>query len=94
MARSKYHEAKERKRLRAEAEREKDMIYNVLFQHIDWRHGDPPENRYFPKIRVHSDPDKNPPELQRAIDEFQRTHGVLDWREIAAGHTKEEYWYG
>ena len=94
MPRSKYQEAKERRRLRAEAEHEKDMIYNVLFQRKEWKYGDPKEARYFPEIRAITNPDKNPQELQRIIEEFQRTHNASDWREVASGHTTSGYWYG
>lgn len=94
MARSKYQEAKERRRLRAETEREKDMIYSVHFQRKDWKHGDPPENRYFPEIPAQSNPDKNPQELQQVIEEFQRIHGVSDWHEISGGHKTTGCWYG
>lgn len=91
---SKYQQAKERARLRNEVEREKDMIYHVLFQRKDWKHGDPVEERYFPKVPAFRNPDKDSEALQSAIDRFQREHGVSDWREIASFHITEGYWYG
>ena len=94
MPRSKYQEAKERRRLRAAAEHEKDMVYYVLFQRKDWNYGDPQENRYYDKVPAHSNPDKNPQALQLAIEDFQRREKVSDWREIASGHTTGGYWYG
>lgn len=94
MPRSKYQEAKERKRLRAEAEREKDMIYHVLFQRKDWEHGDPAENRYYPAVPAHDNPDKNPKALRQAIEDFQSSYGVSDWKEITDGYKASGYWYG
>lgn len=94
MPRSKYQEAKERRRLRAAAEHEKDMVYYVLFQRKEWKQGDPESTRYFPRVDVPLDASRHPEMIQHAIQQFQLTHKVSDWREVASGYTPGGHWYG
>jgi hypothetical protein len=91
---SKYQQAKVRRRLRAQAEEERDTVHEVLFVRAGWKEGDAPDKKHFPKIPVVRDPKKYPHYLQQAIEEFQKTHDVADWRQIASRYEFRSYWYG
>ena len=90
---SRYHQNKEQKRLAAEASREKDTIYYVLFQKKTWTHGSPSADRYFEKITVLRNPETCAEALNDAIAKFQQKYGVSDWREIASEYTFDSLWY-
>jgi hypothetical protein len=95
MPKNRYQEAKDRRRVRAEIEREKDMIYYVLFQRKSWSQEDPEHERYFDKVPCFGgDPEKKPDVLQRAIEHFQTNHHVSDWRDIAATYKAGGHWNG
>lgn len=91
MKKTKYQLAKERNRLRAEAEREKDMVYFVKFQKKDCGY---PVQFFKAVDGLASDPAKNPATLERAINTFEARESVTDWREIASSYECGKYWYG
>jgi hypothetical protein len=95
MPKNRYQEAKDRRRVRAEIEREKDMVYYVLFQRKSWSKEDPEHERYFDKVLCFGgDPEKKLDVLQRAIEDFQTNHHVSDWRDIAATYKAGGHWNG
>ena len=89
---SRYHQAKERSRLRAESRREQDTIYYVLFQRKTWKYGDSIDDRYIDRITAFGNPETNTAALQDAIQRFQTKHGVTDWNEIASEYTFDNIW--
>jgi hypothetical protein len=80
---------KDAKRLAWEREREKDMVYVVMFRRKD----NPQE--CFDEIRTRggADASKNDQLIQWAIQDFQAVHGVDDWREISSGWYPTGYHY-
>jgi hypothetical protein len=91
MKMTKYQLAKERNRIRAEAEREKDMVYFVKFQ----KKGCGYPLQFFPIVdQLASDPTQNPATLERAIKTFESREKIADWREIADSYECGKYWYG
>jgi hypothetical protein len=94
MARRKDPDREQAKRLAREAELERDAIHELLFVRKDWKYGDPESNKYFTPVRAVGDPKKNQYALDSAIAEFQRQHGVADWRDITADYEIRSYWYG
>lgn len=84
----------EAKRLAREAELEKDTIYDLLFTRRDWNYGDPEADKHFPRVRIPGNPTTNSRALESAIQDFQRQHGVPDWKQIASAYEVSSYWFG
>lgn len=92
--RDKYAKKEEdyRKKLLAEKEREKDMIYELWFIRKGSNHNDSNEKRYFPRESLFGNPKDYPDEVDEAIKRFQNKNNVADWREIAEKHEVVKFW--